>query len=881
MPLASATKTRFEKRASMFGTDRTGRPDVEALRTRLRNLRTDEFKQADSVGGEPEGDFEQAFSSLGYSFIKDKAPRLLDYIVGFQLVERNEDNTKACGVFGFKVGPHWFYIPIFFLNGDLKGHELLYAKKQDMFVPLKENWVNYLIARQPHTLGEGSAQNTMQLGGLMPNLSRLSRPPSGIGSSKYGSADDPVVRPQVDEWAEPFLPVMMAMMEGKAAFLYPGIKTAADLNLASVSQAPFTAALSPLAEALDLRTFLAPFPLLKLAYEKLYRAYPLMKQGFDRFYGPNFFTEMGRKAETAAIDLTKSAESWLVPPKAKKKPSLSLFDNEPKPDKHAGLTVIALDVDDEGMGGLAKNRPELTDAEREKLLKDTVLIKDERDPHATSTPYDTQVSMEMTNPDVSGLYQVLEKPGTFDEMVVIARPHTGRGREEFHLVVRKSDPRSWKNVSRTNLWIDQHNTPTDTDFKDWVDGLKDVGSLAKGGTYVLIHRNGSGTCPFEVKENYGDDSYRVSWSDSVAWEDRPRRNSPVSRDNDWDLAYSPWNAKLTVNRRKGSHLRSSNGELSVPEGFKVLKVKDPPKPKQDDDLLTGCCPASFGESDEGKEAPIRPGNIIDVQLAVQKEARALSVLDLGGNEVYVRGIHGEERMSKKAALLSLVRDHGLREGPARTILKQAEALSRQRRPATVLVKYAYGYGNTDLQQGAPTAPAIPEPPYGTEQMGPNSVQSIYPQEEFQPVEGMQASQTDPSVYDPWYQPDTQATQIAQQAAAGGQKEVFDTSSISSLLKAVSQESLVDKYMGPLMKALDALGRILLLSYWHAEDFQERYGKADMPEFQDGLRNTFAGLGDTLLYAMEREVRGRHEFNAAASVGPADRADPDMTDVARN
>ena len=77
-------------------------------------------------------------SLAAYAYLRDKAPRLLDYMVGFQLVERNEDNTKAMGVFGFNVDKQWLYAPVFFLNGDLKGHELLYVKGNDSFVPERE-----------------------------------------------------------------------------------------------------------------------------------------------------------------------------------------------------------------------------------------------------------------------------------------------------------------------------------------------------------------------------------------------------------------------------------------------------------------------------------------------------------------------------------------------------------------------------------------------------------------------------------------------------------------------------------------------------------------------------------------------------------------------
>ncbi len=125
----AATLTKpFTKVATDLGTYTVSRLSKSALVHQLRNSALTTFKQA-SLGGDQESSFEQAFSSLAYAYLKDKSPRLLDFIVGFQLVDRNEDNTKAVGIFGFKVGDQWLYAPVFFLNGDLKGHELLYIKK--------------------------------------------------------------------------------------------------------------------------------------------------------------------------------------------------------------------------------------------------------------------------------------------------------------------------------------------------------------------------------------------------------------------------------------------------------------------------------------------------------------------------------------------------------------------------------------------------------------------------------------------------------------------------------------------------------------------------------------------------------------------------------
>jgi len=236
------------------------------------------------------------------------------------------------------------------------------------------------------------------------------------------------------------------------------------------------------------------------------------------------------------------------------------------------------------------------------------------------------------------------------------------------------------------------------------------------------------------------------------------------------------------------------------------------------------------------------------------------------NEVVISTANrGKERFTKKAALISLVKNHGLTENMAREMLGQAE----RARAKVFRIKYAQPFGG--MLQPGPTAPAFPEPQFGMEQMGPNSVQSIYPQEEFLDIPGMDSSMTDPSVYDIWNMPDQNAMATAQQAGQSGQKEVFDTAMISGMLKTVRQDSLVDRYLGALMKALDKLGRILFLFYWHQEEFEDRYGKSDLPELEDSIRNSFESLGELTLFLKSREVQPAYESSA----------DPEIEEAARN
>ena len=881
--MPSSTTFSFEKVATVAGTYWR---DKTASYKYLKQL----VKQA-TLGGEQSEGFEQAFSSLAYAYLKDKAPRLLDFIIGFQLVDRNEDNTKAVGIFGFKVGDQWLYAPVFFLNGDLKGHELLYLKKQDMFVPLKENWVNHVISRKPHILGEASAKNTFQLGGLLPNLNRLASPPV---ATKF-SAD---IGFNCSEWAQPFLPFLAAVVADKFDVVF--------------------AKHAHVAEALDLRNVLRSFPLLKLAHEKAYQKYPLIKEGFDKFYGKDFWAKMAANALNDATDLTKQSRCWEgyepVPGKkpysddscrktgSKEKPEKKSNDilpakRETHPIKTGALKITMQNIEMSGdikdldgdilkgilpdeiqdkITDMMKRSAEVdndmtitdgdnkrlnsTDDDRKKLLDDGVLITDKRDSQDVSMAFNTQVRMEMMNPNESGVYEVLEKPGTFTEMVVLSNPASGRGRENTILVMRKDDPRSWLHTHRTNVFVKSCDCPLPSVFREWVNGLSDISDCKVGNTYVAMHEIGSGTCPFEVTEILSDGSYRVSWLD---YAELPRPGNLAARtcmhpQYDNMNGYKSWDAKITINKRPGTNLRTVAGEMFIPSDYKVIKVKEKNDTSRKDDspfTFMPCCESKpFQSGSRSDPSPIELGNLANVQLMLYEKFASLKVQDTGTDFYVQSATHGNHRLKKVAAVIHLVADHGLTEKQARVMLKEASVVAKHNDAKTYFIKHAAPFNNSVLE-GGPNTPGFPEPFYGQEPVGRGMYPARYPEEYTSLVPGMDSNLTDPKIYDPFYMPDPKAMQAGQQASQSGQKEVFDTAMISGLLKTVRQDGLVDRYLGDLMKALDKLGRILFLFYWHQEEFEDRYGKQDLPELEDTLRNSFEVLGDLVLFLKEKTVQG--------------------------
>lgn len=888
MDVTLLRKPRFDKVATAQGDFWTsGKATLDDLKSYLRTLQPDGFftKVAD-IGGSSEEGFEQAFASLAYAYLKDKAPRLLDFMIGFQLVERNEDNTKAMGLFGFSVGNQWLYAPVFFLSGDLKGHELLYIKQQDTFVPMKENWVNYLMSRKPHVLGEGSQHDTYQLGGMQPDVSRLSRSPSS-GMGKTG----------VDAWARPALPLIAAFKVKAASTLYPGAKAGTKLAFDQVVQHPLMAALAGVADRFDLgRVLSSDFALLKTAYD-VSQSNPNIQRGFDRFYGSDCFLRWGNLHKQAAA----KSRNNLLPVREKKASAprqvfsspLSLIPDSPRrahPLDSGALRIYVKLASDSPTDQTYDN---LTDADREKLLQDTVLIKDERDPQETSQAYSTQVSQKLMNPSETGLYNVLERPGEFTRMLLISNPYSNDGRQGFVTVIRLNDgDKEWLNSHHTNVWADELELAED--YKKWFESLPEKSDLTTGAYYVAISEAGTGTVPFKVREDYGKGDYKVDFQEHCSYDQQRGNNLPRVASQDIDREYvSPYGAKLSVDPEgpRQTKVRAIQGDLRVPSNYKFLKLSDPPKPKNQgsDGCVCSILPPGSDTSDSSGDGdatgseprPISLGKIEDIQmLFTEKTARMKLYADQ--HEVTIStDWAGHQRSTKQAAMLCLVRDHGLNEAAARELVKTASLKSS----AIYRIRYAEGFGplrekqadNNSVLQNGPGAPGMLPQEMGYETYGGRSGSRVTePQEQHQIVPGLDGTRYDPQVYNNWANythEDFQHTMgQAQQAAQTGQKEVFDTAMIGGLLKSVRQDSLVDKYLGDLMKALDKLGRILFLFYWHQEEFEERYGKQDLPELEDSLRNSFESLGDITLFLKEKTVEP-----AFASQG----GDPDIEESARN
>lgn len=743
--------------------------------------------------------FEQAFSNLAHAYLQDKAPGLLDHEIGFQLLDRNAENTKAVGIFAFKIGSLWLYAPMFFLNGDLKGHELLYLKNQDMFVPMKENWINYLINRKPSVLGEGIARNLSQFGQRQPDFTQMSRSPAKFGSAK---------------------PTLKEMMTA----VLPTLAKTATLNTAK--------AFEDLGRALDLEKFLKEAKLHTIDFlVKSCQSAPALAEAFNEFHGMEIIKE--------AIAAAKARD------KATKIASV-LSESPEKPVAAKTLKIISHDTT------VQTSAPhEITEEEQEKLLRDGLLILDQRDRDNVSVAYNIQAEKKFFNPTESGLYEILVKPGEIERCYVAVHPMGAARRSDFVTVVRIDGRKEWINTRADHVWALAR--VEGDEFDSWYDGLPEANSISGDARYMAINKRGDTTVPFRKIREYGSDefgatAYEVHMEDHSKFPPRGSISGCCYLD---PLNYDKYRdgVRVHLNGKKGSSLRASMGDVFVPEGYKLLKVS-----KGEDDVENaeeaGQSACGCGESDP---PALQPGTMLDVQNALMNKTAALHVRH-NGTEIE---INNGAKMSEKAALVNLVQVHGLREVAAREIIKRASAAKKYE----CRIKYAEPYGSPMMINDAPGSPSIPEPVYGGENIMSTRVPTQLGIDIGVPVPGMSAMRTDRSIYNPNTMYDQTPMDKMQDselqrimaAAQSGQREVFDTAMIGSMLRAVRDDSMVERYMGDLTKGLDKLGRILFMFYWHGDKFAERYGKADMPELEDALRNAFEMLGDVILFLKQKTI----------------------------
>lgn len=86
------------------------------------------------------------------------------------------------------------------------------------------------------------------------------------------------------------------------------------------------------------------------------------------------------------------------------------------------------------------------------------------------------------------------------------------------------------------------------------------------------------------------------------------------------------------------------------------------------------------------------------------------------------------------------------------------------------------------------------------------------------------------------------------------KELFDTQIMTELAKSAYSVDKVQEYLPYMARALDRVCRTLIMFYWHNEDFEERYGKQNIPQLEDSLKDNIQSLGGLISYLKDKTVK---------------------------
>lgn len=102
-------------------------------------------------------DAEIAFMRASSNIISDKASPIFKdpYYLGFEIVKTSDTFTKMIGIYVFRINKRFLYAPVFYIDGKIKGTDLLYIVDEKLFVTLTPEWCEYLLGKYNSQQGEG------------------------------------------------------------------------------------------------------------------------------------------------------------------------------------------------------------------------------------------------------------------------------------------------------------------------------------------------------------------------------------------------------------------------------------------------------------------------------------------------------------------------------------------------------------------------------------------------------------------------------------------------------------------------------------------------------------------------------------------------------
>lgn len=768
-----------------------------ALKKRIGN---NLFKKAQVIADDTQ--FEQDFSKIAFSFIQDKAPGLMKYLLGFETVDRDEDGSRAVGIFGFKVGKDYYYVPAFFLNNQVKGVDMVLNKRTNSFVPLTEEWVDEITRRQHVELGSG-AEAGVETDFEDPDFDFLQHPSSGPLSGHNVKFSEAQIWSLADAWEQ------MKSVTKEAA----------------ISDKEFGDAWAGFVNAVRHQHV-----------EKKAESADLIKDYVSKIGGPKAMlstlnTLKNFKYAEAAMSLYKDLDSFVTTDFAK---DCYLVKKQAESEEVKIKFTTKTNSDDEARD----------------VVEDGFTVLDKRNDDDKSIAYTTEFVKSMSTPEGAGVYDVLMPGGNFEEGYVLTQePLAGddgidsecdvccdgfrdHNRPKTGLVYFPGDKRRTYNVDLNKVFVKTDAGTLDKPY----DKAKAVGDIEKGTSILLVGPENTYIGPIDVHTFEGGKDRRPSFQ------------AGIDMDGCWSLntvEFADFNGRPRV----------SGSVLTIPADWKFLELYKKPEKKEDQ---------SWRDYDATtKDEHVTTGSSIDLFNSLTKNAHHFLHVahDDGKFRFEMDDHHYTDPVSYKQASVELVTRLGLGYDQAKKMLKAAERNGGN----SYIVKMSQMVGVNMPQPAMPDASVDPytgmpvyQMPYVDETRGELTgvPEGMYENVRGENVGGELSQEQELPI-------DQEAQMLAQQAAELGQKNVFDQATVGGLSKVYDTGSVIDSYIPQFMESLDRLGRILFLYYWKHDDFITRYGTEDVVEMEDLLRSTFKTLGKLTIELKRKGLTGDGSENTVA------------------
>ena len=842
--------------------------------------------------------FEDDFGSLAYQFVQDRAPALVPYMLGFEVVDRNEDGSKAVGIFGYKVDDDFYYIPCFFLNNQVRGVDMMLNKKTNQFVPLTEKWIDYVVNK--HSIRIGSpANNDVRDTMRNPDLTFVQRPQTALGKM----AEDSSPWSPSEAWAH--------IKEATAKLLQD------EAFNEMLSGAVSKGSLEKSAESRYFKDFME-----KVGGPECMSSF--LKTLHDVDFA-NAYLSLYKDAEAVFTDKLANASVHVARMKkaAQDRPKVRVVDSL------EGVVKAAQDTPATDVG--EEDKPLSAEEDARQVVEHDFTIQDDRGEDEVSKVTEDEALVDFEHrfnpPDGVGRYNFMMSDGLSREGVMlnaVMSPDCGKNKtfvifEDDGNVLAEASPRSMVTTEFDEESEQGENGDGPKELYDKAIPMSDIeiGNSDAGdpAPYLFIDgkgnaagpfgikfvmsdgdhvRFGTGYCPSEcqvttpdssgLEETYGFMDWDLS--DKFHDEDGRRLDYPRFGCNKCECSPCSSDCFITVGSFSGMPKKTSAGVI-IPNDWKALKLKvvkrwapyvedENPGDRQVRD-------ARYQKEFADHKSKYTFASAIDILEEMRSEGIERIKVASDGTEYTIK-VDGSRRahgpMGYKAAAVDLVTRFGLRPrrafsvlskvasgGSARMLVQIPSLKGSEKKAQDNLVNVAmpapleqipsidpytgipvYQSPYVDMTQGQYTGvPGLP--PEGGMTRGINvggemertMGQGEYPDEHNDSMQGALPI-------------DEEARRLAQEAAAAGQRHVFDQAAIGGLAKVYDTASVVDSYIPDFMDTIDRLGRILFLFYWKHEDFNQRYGNDDMVQMEDQLRNVFKQLGELALHLKEKAVQ---------------------------